>query len=315
MYDLLEEISIDQQTSAVKKRTVTHAVGFSDDGDNGPQLAMERPRRKRNRVSYIEHTIDSSDNDTQPPGTTPLVQNTQRSIMKDEPSDNDDDNDLYSAPSVPGPGRISQTLVQVHSPGGGDDSHAKLDANQLIKVLEPPIIPNMPKFPTNKFTRRFLSKFLGGCEQAQECVISETKKKEQIYALGVYYCERPEWAPDLPAKPGVHGVVYGTHCGSGLVDFNYSSYPVFCRRRVNEWEYCGEYQITRRSFVPGEWSRVAPVAKKSWSEGFAGKRGKWGITHMRNLGIIAEGQTVTAQDVLRFIDDVCPPVPVLFVCQ
>lgn len=49
---------------------------------------------------------------------------------------------------------------------------------------------------------------------------------------------------------------------------------------------------------------MAPVAKKSWSEGFAGKRGKWGITHMLRIGLIQLGQNVTAQDVLGFIDSV-----------
>lgn len=274
----------------------------------------------------------------QPPETpSPPAQEDQ---IKDEPSDDDD---LYSAPSVPGARRVSRALARVHSPASasgrvrGNDressvemwekepepwtkptednklmfesdhrSGEKFDGNQLIRIYEPPHITNMPKFPTDKFSRRFLSRVLGGCEQAQECVISEAKKRTQIYPLGVYYCERAEWAPDLPARPGAHGVVYATHRGSSLVDFNYSSYPIFCRRRANEWEYCGEYQITRRSFVPGEWSRVAPVAKKSWSEGFAGKRGKWGIAYMRNHGIITEDQVVTAQDVLKFIDDVCP---------
>lgn len=305
IYDLLEETSINQQMPAIKKRKVTC---------------------------------------TQPPEPLPPAQEDQRLMIKDEPSDDDDD--LYSAPSAPGARRISQALSRVHSSasasasasGGarGDDrdssvemwekepepwtkptednkamldsdrSFDKFDANQLIRVWKPPHIDNMPKFPTTKFTRRFLSRVLGGCEQAQECAISEAKKRTQIYPLGVYYCERAEWAPDLPAKPGAHGVVYATRGGS-IVDFNYSSYPIFCRRRANEWEYCGEYQITRRSFVPGEWSRVAPVAKKSWSEAFAGKRGKWGISYMRTRGIITEGQVVTAQDVLEFIDDVCPP--------
>lgn len=342
IYNLLEEMSTNQQI--LGKRKVTHAdddyAHLSDDDDAPPQSAMRgRARRKRNRVSYIEPSVDSEDNDAQPHSTLPPppAKDIQRLKIKEElPDDDDDDDDLYSAPSAPRPAQTSHALVRVHPPGGGnsrdssvemwekkpepwikptednhmiaasDDPYKKFDANQLIKVWELPIINNLPKFPTTKFSRRFLSKYLGGCEQSQECVISEAKKMKQIYSLGVYYCERAEWSPDLPTKPGAHGVVYGTKRTSGAVDFNYSNYPVFCRRRVNEWEYCGEYQITRRAFVPGEWSRVAPIAQKSWSEGFAGKRGKWGIVHMIKLGIIVPGQNVTPQDVLEFIDKVCP---------
>lgn len=82
----------------------------------------------------------------------------------------------------------------------GDDAHKKIDANQLIRVWEPPIINNFPKFPTTKFSRRLLSRVLGGCEQSQECVISEVKKKSQIYSLGVYYCERAEWFTELSTE-------------------------------------------------------------------------------------------------------------------
>lgn len=303
----------------------------------------KRARRKRNRVSYIEPTLDSEDNDDAPglSHPPPLVQEVQTIRVKEELLDDDDD-DLYSAPSMHG-ARLGEARPRFSQPGsrrslpdGGsdrdssvemwekepepwvkptkdnemiatsDDPLKKFDSNQLIRVWEPPILDNLPKFPTTKFSRRFLSTFIGGCEQVQECVVSESKKRDQIYKIGVYYCERTEWAPDLPGKAGAHGVVYGTKRDDSLVDYNYSSYPVFCRRKANEWEYCGEYQITRRGFVPGEWSRVAPVAKKSWSEGFAGKRGKWGVAYMIRNGIITPGQKVTAQEVLEFIEQVCP---------
>lgn len=271
-----------------------------------------------------------------PPPSSAQV--TQDRVVKEELPEFSD-GDLYSAPPNYQSAQTSQALIRVpltHT--GGDESndrdssvemwekepiewtlptedndmlaasdraYEKFDANQLIKVWPPCKIPNAPTWLSRKFTRRFLSKYLGGCEQTQECIISEAKKRTQIYKLSVYYCERAEWAPDMPEKPGAHGVVYATKSGDGPVDFNYSSYPVFCRRRANEWEYCGEYQITRRGFVPGEWPRVSEIAKKSWSEGFAGKRGKWGIQHMTKVGIITEGQKVTPQDVLQFIDDVC----------
>lgn len=64
----------------------------------------------------------------------------------------------------------------------------KFDARQLIKMWPKLKISNLP-WPTIKFTRRFLSKVLGGGEQMVECVISEAKQRTQIYPIRVYYCK------------------------------------------------------------------------------------------------------------------------------
>lgn len=114
----------------------------------------------------------------------------------------------------------------------------------------------------------------------------------------------------MPKEPGAHGVVYATapHPKDTIrVDLNFSSYAIFCRRAANQWDYCGEYEITRRKFLPGEWSRISPIAKKFWSEGFAGKKGpnKWGRDHLVKRGLIEQDQKVTPEEVLKFIDDVC----------
>jgi hypothetical protein len=130
------------------------------------------------------------------------------------------------------------------------------------------------------------------------------KKVPSLLSLG----ERAEWSPDMPSEPGAHGVVYATapdpRDSDRPVDFNYSSYAVFCRRAANKWDYCGEYEITRRKFIPGEWGRISEVAKKSWSEGFSGKTGKkWGINILMKRGLLNPGDPMPSpEDIIALID-------------
>lgn len=165
--------------------------GLADGDSDVPQSGRKRTKRNRTSVSYIEPAPSYSDSDD---GTA------QQPRFKEELIDSD--NDLYSAPNPPP--RAQQIPVQRHSsrPASGtsrescieiyekenspwvrstedndriaasDDWAKKFDANELIKVWSKLYIPNLP-WPTIKFTRRFLSKVIGGGEQMVECVISE----------------------------------------------------------------------------------------------------------------------------------------------
>lgn len=333
--DYTEQLSSDDEDVPLRKRSRRRRSLISRIEPDSDSEDEDEDVRRTPQVTP-QATPQATPHRAPSPPASPVTQAQEAPTLRVKEELLDGDDDLYSAPPKSKPIEASRNRLRVHpSPNGdsnrdssvemwevehepwvlptedndkiaaSDEPFKKFDANQLIRVWKPCVALNLPKFPTTMFSRRFLSKYLGGCEQQQECTISEAKKRTQIYKLDVYYCERAEWAPDMPEKPGAHGVVYATRSSSGPVDFNFTNYPVFCRRRANEWEYCGEYQITRREFVRGEWSRVSPIAKKFWSEGFAGKRGKWGIAHMLNIGIITPGQKVTAQDVLQFIDDVC----------
>jgi hypothetical protein len=69
-----------------------------------------------------------------------------------------------------------------------DAPFRKFGASEMIKMWPKLRIPNLP-WPTTMFTRRFLSKVLGGGEQMVECVISAAKQRTQIYPIKVYYCK------------------------------------------------------------------------------------------------------------------------------
>ena len=99
------------------------------------------------------------------------------------------------------------------APPAADDSATQgLFAREVIKKWDPYAIEAIPS-SWIMFSRRFLSKFLGGSEQAQECVVSESKltipsfffflfflivantnapverRSNQLHPVSVYYCK------------------------------------------------------------------------------------------------------------------------------
>jgi hypothetical protein len=99
---------------------------------------------------------------------------------------------------------------------------------------------------------------------------------------------------------GHHGLVY-FGCGECEINddqqvrvhsFNHNNglLPVICRRAPNNWEYCGDYLLTTRKFVPGEYEAIPEITKKIWSEWYSGtgkwKRSKGGPESLRQMGLL-----------------------------
>ncbi|KAH0553370.1 hypothetical protein GP486_006560 [Trichoglossum hirsutum] len=90
-----------------------------------------------------------------------------------------------------------------------------------------------------KFSRRFLTMFLGGNEQETYVNISNKRlQEEQVYPITRYYCFCPMYNPQVPPTAGRHG--------AGLTIGGYDTKPIlrdlqqqvsyFIKRRSTEWE-------------------------------------------------------------------------------
>jgi hypothetical protein len=137
--------------------------------------------------------------------------------------------------------------------------------------------------------------------------------RENNHRISIYYCIQPTWDPYLPQKPGDHGVRYimvPVHDDGNRepIHGHEKLYPTFCKRAPKQWEYVGEYQLTRRRFLPGELEAIPLIMKETWARGIAGgwKQGtKWGpeILEERGLVSIRKGETATEEQVMKWITE------------
>lgn len=268
--------------------------------------------------------------------------------VKRERSESDDD-DLYSLPvakpaaaaasasSNPGPSTTSTAITRARSASvslippttpwqaptawneaitASSEPLRKPYAHEFIQTWPPysfqgghgPVLPQ-------RFTRKFLSKYLGGSAHNVRVKPAIAKMQEHNHRIEVYHCITPSWDPYLPTKPGAHGVRYmiapppdnkprtgEEHGEPGLYA---KIIPTFCRRAPCEWEYVGEYQVLQRPFLPGEHEAVPRIMKETWAKGIAGwrKGSKWGPEFLLERGLVKPGETADEQEVLKMIDD------------
>ena len=180
----------------------------------------------------------------------------------------------------------------------------KAFAHELIQSWPPLVFADhaAPVAPA-RFSRKFLSAVLGGCEQTPVCDISAAKAARNNHRLRRYHAVDPRWDPYGPARPGAHGLTYrideGAYGAAPRV-------PVFCKRRKNEWEYCGEYEFCARPFMPGEWEQLPQTTKDSWVDGLSSTgrhtQTKWGREHMEYHGFVRPGEDITPSEVLQIMD-------------
>jgi len=249
----------------------------------------------------------------------------QVSAKREREASNDDD--LYTVPERPANRRRIERAGP-ESPGCeavAPPRRAPTEWNDAIANLQNPernaysheLTKTWPsiRFPDDcppmltPFTRRFLSRYIGGCERNVRCQVSAQKQAQNNHRIREYHCIDPAWDPYMPLYPGAHGmryvVAHGAYDDSSEDETtNFGCFTVFCKLGVNKWGYFGEYTTTRRAFAPGEWEQVPPAIKQKWAEGFSGKTNKkWGINFMVRRGFLEEGETMEPEDVLRLIDD------------
>jgi len=248
----------------------------------------------------------------------------QVSVKRERERSSDDD--LYTIPERPanrrrteraGPASPRREVVAPRKApterneaiANSENPERKAYSHELTKTWKPIRFPDdYPPMLSTAFTRRFLSRYIGGCGQNVRCRVSAQKQAQNNHRIREYHCIDPAWDPHMPPHPGAHGVRYviahsAYDDSSEDETTNFGCFTVFCKLGVNKWGYFGEYTTTRRAFAPGEWEQVPPAIKQKWAEGFSGKTNKrWGINFMVRRGFLKRGETMEPEDVLRLID-------------
>ncbi len=109
-------------------------------------------------------------------------------------------------------GRRARALTTATSAG---DRAIKTEDGELLcwPARMPPYIVQLPDLslkqlfpPTNdKFSRAFLSRWLGGSPQETHVHVGRDKRCTQLYDVADYDCWAPDWNPHIPPRRGVHG--------------------------------------------------------------------------------------------------------------
>ena len=104
----------------------------------------------------------------------------------------------------------------------------KTEDGELIcwPVRMPPYIRQLTdmslkqQFPeTNfKFSRDFLTKYLGGNSYTTQSKIGVKRRESQIYDIKEYHCWSPVWNPHIPPRRGVHGASLSVDYWDGVSD-------------------------------------------------------------------------------------------------
>ncbi|KAI9678422.1 MAG: hypothetical protein M1829_002020 [Trizodia sp. TS-e1964] len=191
-----------------------------------------------------------------------------------------------------------------------------------------------------KFSRNFLSRFLGGGCQNSHLYVSDDKKSTQIYSISRYDAFCPRWNPQVPPKAGMHGACPKTGRWDEKPLFSRSSLnsrsasnseimedqikqlndpiDVFVKRRPNEWEYCGKYIQGRRfeKLTAKEYEEQVPeYTRDSYATNLTCKQ--WGYDHLVQMGIardIDHAQTFKPADIREMLDkpDDAPGIKIRF---
>ncbi|KAI9775868.1 MAG: hypothetical protein M1839_000742 [Geoglossum umbratile] len=161
-----------------------------------------------------------------------------------------------------------------------------------------------------KFSRRFLTRFLGGGEQGTYVNISQKRlQEEQVYPISSYYCFCPMYNPQVPPGAGRHGA--GLAIGSDKISRDHDvglqqRVNYFIKRRPTEWEYCGEYVQGRHyeKLRPDEVKiHVRDKTLQYWAEKVVSR--EWGARILVKYGAArdeAHAKTFTAEQVKRLFN-------------
>lgn len=291
----------------------------------------EKPKKKPKPKNWLdEYTVPRGESDDEtlyafqrPPPSPKAPEEPQARGIKREHTDSDEE--IFSAPVRR---RISasarelgarESSVELIAPpvpwkaptdwndaiAASDNPERKAYAHELIQAWPPYSFPNHePPLLPLQFPRDFISSHaLGGNRQKTWCRVSRAMQRKFNHRIRYYYCKMPSWDPHLPHKPGAHGVVYDTATETKVGHKRDADglCPVFCQRRSGVWEYCGEYRITVRPLIEGEWAQVPWTTKKLWGDMWSIERG--GPEALMREGLLEEGGSITCEEVLKLIDD------------
>jgi hypothetical protein len=154
-------------------------------------------------------------------------------------------------------------------------------------------------FPV-KFSRQFLSKFLGGSSYP---AFPRVKfNKEHVHHVSAYYVGVLDWSPQFPKSAGEPGrlLLLGSSVKEPIVPWfsgqGGSAYghgeeqkPLTCfvKKDAAEYEYIGEYKFgpTFRKLTDEEVRKhVTKMAWENWTKGISGN--EWGATLLRKLKVV-----------------------------
>lgn len=111
-------------------------------------------------------------------------------------------------------------------------------------------------------SREFFSARYGGSSQSVFPQIGPARKA--LHDLEHVAFFKRDWNPELPMRPGEHGLAFCRHPGiDGFM-------PLFIRRAEHSWLYMGEYTIRKvDSLTPEEWRRQSAEMRNIWlDEGY-----------------------------------------------
>ncbi|KAI9888102.1 MAG: hypothetical protein M1823_000037 [Watsoniomyces obsoletus] len=172
----------------------------------------------------------------------------------------------------------------------------KIENDELVTwpARMPPYINQLPdislkqEFPgTNyKFSRDFLTTWIGGNPNITHVIIGTAKRQNQLYPIEEYDCWSPIWNPHIPPRRGVNGAALSVDTWDGdpirqlrrdrgrLADGSHANEEdllqprhTFCKRRELEYDYVGMYSQGRHieRLTPEEHrTQIPEKTRKNW---------------------------------------------------
>ncbi|KAI9774568.1 MAG: hypothetical protein M1840_002817 [Geoglossum simile] len=235
-----------------------------------------------------------------------IDRNEPEDVMESGASEGDtDDSDREGATIIGADGRKRRLTKQEYAV-------PRIQMPEYILGLNSNYHKKLPLPETSvKFSRRFLTKFLGGGELGTYVNISQKRLQEgQVYPISNYSCFCPSYNPQVPPSAGRHGA--GLSIGSSNKKPSVDSIRLqqrvsyFVKRRRTEWEYCGEY-IQGRHFEklrPDELKiHVKDETLKYWAKKIVTR--EWGTRALIKYGAARDeshAKTFTAEKVKRLFN-------------
>ncbi|KAI9720190.1 MAG: hypothetical protein M1812_003008 [Candelaria pacifica] len=180
-----------------------------------------------------------------------------------------------------------------------------------------------------RFSREFLSTYIGGSQLSPHVYISPNKKTTQIYPIDRYDAFSNAWNPHAPPNAGSHGATLqigtldrkpeagrkgrvskskeGLHHPNNRKDVGLQeAVHTFVKRGPNEWEYCGKYSQGRDYellTVEDYHTYISKDTKVHWAKSIVKKA--WGWDFLVAVGFETDHHglwNVRAEDILELFE-------------
>ncbi|KAI9795076.1 MAG: hypothetical protein M1816_000098 [Peltula sp. TS41687] len=312
------------RSSPVKLKTEQHEsdgsfdiIQLSDDDETPSALQNSSESTTLSRTTSGTSRLSSS-NDLQFTGP---ARNAKRERVDDD-----------EVPVAPSPKR---TQRETRGTTAANGRRVKMEDGELVcwPVRMPPYISQLTdfslkqQFPTTnyKFSREFLTKWIGGNAYETMPTVGQKRRSDQIYDVKEYGCWSPIWNPHIPPRRGVHGASLSIDVWDGKTERMHRKQRVtlqdgteaqnanlqnpvqtFCKRRELEYEYVGLYSQGRHfeRLTNEEYETEVPEKTRvEWAKNVIVK--EWGAKVLIDGGICksrAEAQGMTVAQIRELMD-------------